>query len=177
MKKNILNNKGVTLIELLIVLAIIGIILQVVYSIFFVGNKSFNIGKDRGFAQQDARIASDIVIKELRTAKSISFIDGEFTGKHYSLSRNSSGQLIRTSFDGINITETKVLFSGSLIGLKFNNKLNESNVIVSGIVNGKIIAEEGKQQTSFNFDILLENIPNYNTVITDEETIYYTKYD
>lgn len=75
MTKNKLNKKGLTLIEIIITLAIFAIIIQVVYSIFFVGNKSFNVGKNTGFAQQEIRNASIALSKEIKMAKDISNTD------------------------------------------------------------------------------------------------------
>ena len=66
------KRKGITLIELVLTVAIISVIIQVIYSIFFVGNLSFNTSKDIGFAQQGARIPIDYINKEVRNSSSVS---------------------------------------------------------------------------------------------------------
>ena len=75
MKKLKLNQRGITLVEVIISLAILVIILQVVYSIFFVGNKSFQTSRDMGFDQQETRNMSTHLTNQLRTAKIISITD------------------------------------------------------------------------------------------------------
>lgn len=69
------NRKGISLIELVLVLAIIVMILQVAYSIFFIGSKSYNTSKDMGFAQQEIRNLSLILGNELRAAREVSVTD------------------------------------------------------------------------------------------------------
>lgn len=173
MKKAKYNNKGVTLIELLIVLAIIGIVLQVLYSIFFIGNKSFNTSKNKGFAQQDSRIAYTYITNELKTAKFIS--PNQLTGKYYSL-RFENGELYKDLYneDG---TKQIILISNNLNKVEFIHL----DVTSRGIINVIIVAEEGKegkdkQDYKLNFNVLLENIPNYEELI-DADIIYYSKYE
>lgn len=187
MKKIKYNNKGVTLIELLIVLAIMVIILQVIYSLFFVGNKSFNTSKNKGFAQQDARIASTLINSELRTAKKISISpfkisELELEEKYYSLTLEDD-KLFKKTFNYNGSIGEKTLLYSNLSNLKFKY-IEESEGIegtVQGFINIVIEIEEGKEgreQQSYevDFDILLENIPDYNEKI-NVDTIYYLKYD
>lgn len=70
-----LNRNGITLVELVVTLAILSIIIQVAYSIFFVGNKSFATSKDIGFAQQELRNTSMALGNRIRMAKEISIND------------------------------------------------------------------------------------------------------
>lgn len=66
-KKN-KGQQGVTLVELLFAVVLMGIIIQVSYSIFFVGTKSFQTGVDRGMNQDDFRMLREVLAKELRNA-------------------------------------------------------------------------------------------------------------
>lgn len=171
------NNKGVTLIELLIVLAIMGIVFQVIYSIFFIGNKSFNTSKNKGFAQQDVRIASTYIINEIRTAKEISTDPIDILeGKYYAFTLKN-GKLCKETFNNDDSSEQILSLSSNLSKLEFN--YIEGNR--QGIINIIVAAEEGQkgkdeQIYEVNFDVLLENIPNYNKEI-NQNIIYYLKYE
>lgn len=168
MKNIIKNNKGITLIELIITIAIMAIVIQTIYSIFFVGNKSFNISKNKGFAQQEARIAMDIINKELRTAKEIS--KEESIGEYYSLSIEDN-KLSRKAPDG----------SGKKLFL-FNSQAEiEFEKIEKGILYVKIKVVEGKnrdeQEYIVNFSILLENLEGSSEELENLSKIYYSKYE
>ncbi len=65
------NNKGITLIELLVTLAIMGFIITSLYSFYLTGLRGWQRGTDQMEAQQSARIAMDKIIRELRYAEEI----------------------------------------------------------------------------------------------------------
>lgn len=168
------NNKGVTLIELLIVLAIMGIVLQLLYSIFFVGNKSFNTSKDRGFAQQDVRIVSTLITNELKNAKEISF--EKLEGDYYSLRYNSKDKILYKDIFNKDIKQEKKILFSKLKKVSFKQTKK-------GFINIIIKSEEGKNSNNKKeyelvFDLLLENIPNYeSTNKSSNSIIYYSKYE
>lgn len=66
-----MNNKGVTLVELVVVVAIIGIISTVIANVFIFGNKTFNKVESRSAGQMDVRIVVQTISKELRYADDI----------------------------------------------------------------------------------------------------------
>lgn len=68
------NNKGITLIEIIVVLAIMGIVVTVVGSIFGFGTKTFKKTTDRGLSQQDERLVVTKVTNALRTARKINTV-------------------------------------------------------------------------------------------------------
>lgn len=70
------NNKGVTLIELLIVLVIAVILVGAVYSLFITQHQSYSVQDQVAGAQQDARAALDIMARDIRMAGSLSGGDG-----------------------------------------------------------------------------------------------------
>lgn len=72
---NSYNRKGISLIELVLAVAIVGIVIQVAYSIYFVGARSYETSKDMGFAQQEIRNLSMVLNNELRVAKEINTTD------------------------------------------------------------------------------------------------------
>lgn len=89
------NQKGITLIELIVTLAILGIIIPVVYSVFFAGASSYSFSTNKGFAQQDLRRTADYLTKELRLITDINDEDLSST-EYYSLRINSEGDLVKS---------------------------------------------------------------------------------
>ncbi len=65
--------KGFTMVELLITLAILGLIISAAYNFYLVGLKCWNNSTAKIEACQNARIALDTIIRELRYASSYSF--------------------------------------------------------------------------------------------------------
>ena len=64
-------NNGFTLVELLVVIAVAGLLLTVVLSLLLSGFENFNLGTDRAESQNDVRLVENIVHNELRNARSI----------------------------------------------------------------------------------------------------------
>lgn len=64
------NEKGVTLVELIISIALLLIVLQVIYSIFFVGSDSLSVSTNKGFSQQGVRNTNIFLESELKYANS-----------------------------------------------------------------------------------------------------------
>lgn len=58
--------KGFTLVELMLVVALIGVASMVAYSVFDIGQKSFEVGIDKGVQQADHRILREYINNELR---------------------------------------------------------------------------------------------------------------
>src|SRR5690625_4857407 len=116
-----LDNRGITLLEVIIALSIMIIILQVIYSIFFIGNNSFNMTKNKGFVQNDVRMAANYITREIRNAKEIQIEN--FTSKdliYYGFSleeKNGHRTLCRTTYKP-NKTE-KVYVGESITELSF----------------------------------------------------------
>lgn len=65
---SIKNNKGYTLIELLLVLAFLGISMLIINSLNILGLKTFNFMSYQGSLQQNLRLATNFIIKETRFA-------------------------------------------------------------------------------------------------------------
>ncbi|MDR7871213.1 MAG: prepilin-type N-terminal cleavage/methylation domain-containing protein [Tissierellaceae bacterium] len=187
----VLNNKrkGITLIEVIIAIAIMAIIGQAVYSIYYVGNKSHAINRDMGFAQQDARLILENINKEMRSAKDVS--DSFFTTKYYSISIDSDNNLIKTTYDGTSETPEKLGTNIEYINFIPIDKTPEDVITdySSNIIKVKIATKEGTITRSYTMDIRFENgnIIKYSTkddgsgnIIYDFtiplETVYYTKY-
>ncbi len=70
------NKKGThrafTLIELIIVVAIILVVMTAIWNFFFFGLNTFNRGNAKSIVQNDVRAVSDLITSELRNATLIS---------------------------------------------------------------------------------------------------------
>lgn len=65
------DNKGITLIELLIVLALIGLVLLLVVTLFLFGNRSFNRQNEHTAIVANVRYSMDYLTKQVRKANEI----------------------------------------------------------------------------------------------------------
>ncbi|OLS02739.1 PilW family protein [Tissierella creatinophila] len=137
------NRKGFTLVEVILVLALIGVIITVSYSIFFTGQKSFEVGIDKGLAQEDNRILREYLVRELRY---ITYFNSQKPNSqnYYSLkiiqNSNGSNSLIKTKYNNGNKEENNTPFTFNKLNLK------SENGIIKAEVNDK-----------YKFTILLEN--------------------
>lgn len=62
---------GFTLVELLVVLAIVVVVLSIGYRLLFFGQDTFSKGEDRYSVQESAQLASDLITRELRFANKV----------------------------------------------------------------------------------------------------------
>lgn len=98
------QEKGLTIIELLATLAILGMIIATLYSFYLSGLHSWSRSIDRMEEQQSARIAIDKIIKEVRYAHAVEIRYYDPTMIYYCINingistlhrfRNSGGQLL-----------------------------------------------------------------------------------
>jgi prepilin-type N-terminal cleavage/methylation domain-containing protein len=96
------NQRGFTAAELLVVTAMIGLVMAGIFALQQQGQFAYLMGSNRVETQQNARVALDIMTRELRTATSITaipsatsitFVDQNGTTIQYSL---AAGTLTRT---------------------------------------------------------------------------------
>ena len=66
-----MNQRGFTLTELLVAMAMLGLLLTGVYTLQQQGLYSYMVGSAKVEAQQNARVALDLMIRELRSATSV----------------------------------------------------------------------------------------------------------
>lgn len=171
-----INKKGITLIEIILTLALLSIAIGVAYSIHFSGNKSFKVSKDIGFAQQDARIISEYLNKELKYSSKIFENEGNREGRYFSieLRNNSNGTktLVKTEYkDGEAPCETK------LLSKDWENveevELEQENRIIKGLITIKL-----NDNTDYKLPITipLENINDTSelkSISLSTNKIYY----
>ncbi len=100
------NQRGFTLVELLTVIAILGLMMAGLVTVQLQGQTSYLVGAHRVEAQQNTRIALDLIIRELRSAQSVTaipsatnmtFVDENGATVRYEL----SGTLINRTTGGV----------------------------------------------------------------------------
>jgi prepilin-type N-terminal cleavage/methylation domain-containing protein len=70
------NQRGFTLAELLVVTAVIGLVMAGVFVVQRGGQQAYLLGSNRVETQQNARVALDVMSRELRSAESITTVTG-----------------------------------------------------------------------------------------------------
>lgn len=70
-----INKKGMTLVEVIVVIGIIGIIATIIGNIFIFGNKSFRSSDVQSINQMNVRLAAGAISRELRYATEIELVD------------------------------------------------------------------------------------------------------
>lgn len=119
------NRKGFTLVELMIVLALLGVVIMMGFSVLSFGYKSFNAQADNIDNQSNVRHAISDISKEIRrNSADITIPGGAKSGDVI------SGDTIK--IDGIQYT------------LKENSLLKNTNELVSGIESFKTSIEVNK---------------------------------
>lgn len=116
--------KGFTLIELIIVLVIVGIVIQMGYSMLIYGNNTFNLSTSRGLSQQNVRLVESVLSDEFKTISNLSTSESDFNSKYFSL-KFENGELIKSYHvqdESGNIVSTIVTkFQGSWDTIKIIN--------------------------------------------------------
>ena len=147
------KRKGVTLIEVVIVLAIFAMIIQVIYSVFFIGNKSYAISKDIGFEQQELRNTSIALRNRIKMAKGIS------------ISNLSENEIVIEDFvdDGLNLSNIII------DGIKFGPFIETSFTV--NMANEELSLPLYSPKFSSVGDLVTVRFENWNSFINITELI------
>jgi len=95
MRRLLRDQRGFSLAELLVVTAVLGLVMAAVISIQQKGQQVYTYGSNRVEAQQNARVALDVMTRELRSAQQmvtlgsasdVTFLDQNSTQVQYQLS-------------------------------------------------------------------------------------------
>lgn len=180
------NQKGVTLVELILSIALILIVLQVAYSLFFVGSDSFAVSTNKGFSQQGVRNTNIFLESEFKYANNFyseqDVIDGIPNTDFYSMKMEnnflvvSKYQYISGSIPADYIIEEIKRFSSD------NSKILVSNKNM-GLITIELdqIESSGRKTSNFNLEhtIYLDDgsiLSDLAWELTNEENIiYYSK--
>src|SRR6056297_3626943 len=75
MLKKLKNRKGVSLLELIIVIAILSLVITMIYSIYNYGGRTFDKGNSQYSVQSDIRLSMDYIVDETRYATKLNLTD------------------------------------------------------------------------------------------------------
>lgn len=158
------KNKGFTLLELIIVLAITGIIMSIVVSIFMTGNKVFSNSDIKTTLQMDAKDIQERISNICMQANSIEYVNGnKETGeiKELVLKLDDTNKAkIQISNDELNIN-----------GFKVPSKVSSMKI------NKKIVDEVYKKNYDLSkFDSIDFNIELEGKKPFDDDVIYPVKF-
>lgn len=126
------NKKGVTLIELLIVLSILSIIISLAFSVIFVGTKNFSVQTANVNNQSNVRYALNIISRDIRKAESVTVSEHTITiddSFEYKLENNEllkGEQILATDVETFHITKV-----GNKITIEINSLPNSVGQSVS----------------------------------------------
>lgn len=155
------NQRGLSLVELLIALSILVLVLGLAFSFFFFSTKSFQAGSNQSNVQQNLRIASDFIHKEARHAIELQLLDSSFVpteGYEYIFVEDSSikhGKFANGNFVKVNKSDHII----DSAGLEFTVKKLDNG---SNILEFVIKAKDKKQDYSIDSIVYLNNIVGRN---------------
>lgn len=145
----IIETKGLTLIEIIISLALLGIILVPIFSFYFFGANIYKAAEKKSKVQNDILFAAEFITKELRTATDIYLNKTLNQNKDlYNCSIGLKNGCIEYYYNN----KSKPLTNSVIIELSFTLKRN------SNLLEFHIIGEEGKGQYRIDSKVTLLNL-------------------
>jgi len=106
------DQRGFSLAELLVVIAILGLMLSGLLAVQMQGQKAYLIGSHRVEAQQNGRVALELIARQLRSATSVTAIpsatditfqyeDVDVPGTFHSVRYQLTGAVLNRTLDGV----------------------------------------------------------------------------
>jgi len=177
------NNKGFTLIETVIAIAIVGLVITMAFSLLVFGQNFFSNSNTQYGIQNDGRITSSYLSKELRFATEIEIIDvseakdeiqhHESIDEPYDYFYIENGKLHHYIYDSSNYTNIGFGNSISEVSSEFIKKDNKTLGIV-------IESEDESKKYNLDTEISLDNLKlNDKNIIGDNNLAvkYKTTYN
>lgn len=133
MKSVTKNNKGITLIELIVVMAIMSLIFGAVFSVYLAGQRTFTKTRNQVDVQQNLRRVTNEIVKELAFARDWELLENiptSFNPSYNYIYVENQILYIRRSgdlevFDEIEYTISLTKTLDSLLGLRLEGRLND----------------------------------------------------
>jgi len=115
-----MNQRGFTLTELLISIAVIGMIMATIFTLQQQGQLAYLWGAARVEVQQNARLALDIMTRELRSAQSLTSVGANCntTGANTITFNDSGGTSVTYAVSGTALQRSDTDMIGGLESLK-----------------------------------------------------------
>ncbi len=150
---------GLSVVELLIAVTILGFVLAGAYTFFGFGLSSFDRGTDRAVVQNNLRMAAEAITKEVRFAGSISIIDAStipdpVDDEDVYLFINNDGRIERKDKNKSRIIPHD-LDSNIILELDFER--SSSNVL-------KVVITEKNSNMTLETEIRILNISENNSI-------------
>lgn len=162
------NNKALTLIEIIVTMAILGIIIAFIFSFQNFETKIFNRTVTKSDLQSDIRTAADYIVNELRNATEIS-LSTPANPSNYNRIYINANQIAIDKADGSNEFRTEAVIAET-DDLSFSVGTANS----SYLLDFSIKATKGEQEYQTDGRVILNNIREI-TGNTSGNTIYYIK--
>lgn len=112
LERTVRDQRGFTLAELMVVMALTGLVLAGVFSIQQQGTNSYLMGAGRVETQQNARVALEQMVRELRSAESVTAL-GSATDITFV---DVTGVVVRYQLTGTTLNRTAAGVGGVIIG-------------------------------------------------------------
>lgn len=149
------TRKGLTLVELLVALAILGIVLALGHTIYSFGMRSFTIGENQSIVQRDVRAASMFITGELRNATRLELSDTPGSKAKYHSIYVSESILKEAYPDGTILNVTGAVIDSVLFEVRrVNPGTPQERSILSFTVEG---ISKGMQPYRIESEVLLNN--------------------
>ncbi len=162
LKKKVLRESGLTAIELIIALALLGVVLLIGYNVYFFAAESFDRGETLAEVQRNMRNATAYITEELRPAREAELKDGPEpvnSGENYIYGQD--GSLIHRFYNEDTTDEEEHYILKKIPGaVNYNFEINKSTADAVGgkdletVVDFIITAPEIGYRVKTSVDIL-----------------------
>ena len=147
----LVNNTGLSIVELMIALSLMAIILAIGYNFLFLNYRAYQTGEALSEVQFDTRMASDFIFFELKNVKSVSLTDT-------SLPNQIGLNTLETLYPRVTSVEFSIVQSGNLY-------------LVNYLISGS--HDRLNNDYELESEVVLNNIKS--ATIGNGDTIYYDK--
>jgi prepilin-type N-terminal cleavage/methylation domain-containing protein len=161
--KIIKNKSGLTLIELTIAIAILGVVLSVAYLLYDYGAKSFRSGEDRYIVQRELRTAADLITSEVRNATIVQIVSSHTNTNNYFYILDNKF-ILRANGTPRDVTSA-IMTSVSFTIVKNNQGRNVLKFTLNG--------QKGSYTHQVNSTVFLNNVPSLSN--NTDIMLYFTK--
>lgn len=137
MLKELKSNQGITLVELMVVIAILGLVLAAGYQFLHFGRTTYARGEQRSHVQRDMRIAAEYITQEIRYADEIYINPSDKQQGYHYIYIEENGTVIHRNVAG----DERVLIDGEMDDADYNLSFQEYDdsilryILSSGVLN------------------------------------------